>query len=556
MKVAPIGIVDFKEIITENYQYVDKTLIIKEILDKKYKTFLFPRPRRFGKTMTMSMLNYFFNIKYKDEPNIFEGLNISKEGEKYLKHKNKYPVIFITLKDVKGRTWEEQIEQIKQAIVNMYKEHRYVLEILEDYEKEIYINILSKKATEIEYSYSLANLMEYLQRYYNQRVVVLIDEYDSLIEKAYVNGFYQDAIDFIRTFLSSALKDNTNEEIGIITGILQIAKESIFSDLNNFESCNILNKEYDEYFGFTEKEVDKLLVEYDLEEKREIVKDWYNGYLFGNTKIYNPWSILQYISKREEKPYWVNTSSNDLITQMCNFNTKKNWELVEKILRGEDITATITENAVYANINGSINEISQFLLFAGYLTVKEKNYEEDIEGNKVFKNSYQLQIPNKEIRSVFESIVELWFVQSISSEVVYKIKKALINNEMEEFSKYLNRLLVESSGSFDSNESFYHGLMFMLLASFGDRYIIESNRESGDGRYDIEMVKRDNSYGVIFEFKFSTDINNLEKDAKAGYEQITSKQYDTRLKMLGVKEIWKYGISFANKKAYVYYENK
>ena len=536
----PIGIDNFEEIIKEDYFYVDKTLIIKDILDSGAKVLLFPRPRRFGKTLTMSMIDNFFNVKRQNKE-LFNNLNVSKTD--YLKESSKYPVIFISLKDIKSNNWEDTYEALQNKIAKLYIDNEEVIEILNEEEKKYFIDIKSKKATSIDYQTSLLNLTIFLTKYYNEKTIVLIDEYDSIIQTSYVNKYYEECINFMRNFLSSVLKTNEYLKFSVLTGILRVSKESIFSGLNNIEVHSIRNEEYNEYFGFTSVEIDKILNDFNLENKKEI-KEWYNGYNFGGKQIYNPWSILNLLESKKIMPYWINTSSNEMLSNLFKNANGKSFEELKKLIDGESVEVVINENVVYNELTSNLETILNFMYMTGYLTI-----DKVLETGRKFVAT--LKIPNIEVSIAFDQLISGWFSKDDDLTTLIEIKDSILNNKIENFEYYLNRIMINSMSYFDSKEAFYHGLMLGLLLNFGNNYIIESNRESGLGRYDLKIMKKDKTFGAVFEFKITEDEKELENSAKKAKEQVENRIYYNDLKELNVLKIQSYGIAFNKKKAIV-----
>ena len=541
VKNVPIGIDNFKKIIEEEYCYVDKTYLIEDIIEKSALVNLFPRPRRFGKTLTISMIENYFNIKKREEnKDLFKGLKIESASSKVKEAQGKYPVISLNLKAVKNVTWDKEFDKLKELMSELYYENIEVMEVLNEMEKIDYNAILLRKASDTIYQSSLKKLSQYLMRYYKQPAIILIDEYDAPIENRFVNGFYDDVINFMRNFLGEALKTNDNLKFACLTGILRVSKESIFSGLNNLEVFSVLDRQYSEYFGFLPQEVDLLLDEYGIENK-EKVKKWYDGYNFGGTEIYNPWSILNVLKRNVIQPYWVNTGGTTLLENMLkNANGDVKNDL-ENLIEGKNVTALLNENIVYSEIDGSRNNILNFLLMCGYLTlVKREKNEEVITGD--------LKIPNLEVKIAFTTIVNRWFEINNARKEVTDFQRAILKNDKELAEIILNQLLLKSISYFDNVENFYHGFVLGLLVDMGNSYIVESNRESGYGRYDMKIEKRDGTLGIILEFKTVQDEDKMEEMAQKALEQIEEKEYYNDMKKRGITNIFKYGIAFNNKK--------
>ncbi len=539
-KKLPIGIDDFKEIIENDYYFVDKSMLINELLDKKSKVTLLPRPRRFGKTLNMSMLSYFFNIENKEEnKELFKELVITKTDK--MKYQGEYPVIYISLKDIKVNNWKECIEEIKKVLKKVFKTKKYIREKLAESEKIDFdeIEFLNEKG---DYVGALSNLSEYLYKFHGKKVIILIDEYDTPLVTAQSQGYYEEAIFFFRNFLSAGLKGNPYLEFAVLTGILRINNGSIFSGLNNLSVSTILDDEYD-HFGLKEKEVENMLEYYELNYKLEEVKKWYNGYRFGEGLVYNPWSLINFVSKKKLGAYWINTSDNVLIKQLLDKNDINIFEKLELIFQGEDIQETISENIIFDNLD-NINTIWSLMLFSGYLTFDKFKISE-ITGIK----SYFLKIPNQEVKSFFrESFIELY----AKGDVYFygTMMENLFLGDIESFIIKFKRLFISALSYHDTtnNEKYYHHFMLGLLLTLGDKYIVTSNRESGYGRYDIALEPKDKkNYGLIFEFKVSETKEALLGKAQEALAQIEEKKYDIDMKNNGVIKIIKIGMAFSGK---------
>ena len=545
LKKIPIGEDDFKRLIENNNYYVDKTRLIEDILTRGSLVNLFPRPRRFGKTLTISMLDNYFNIKKKEvNKNLFKGLEIEKSSKEIQKEKGKYPVISLNLKEIKAENWELEFNLLKNIISKLYYDHIEVQEVLNETEKRDYNAILLKMADEAVYQLSLKNLSQYLMRLYKERVIILIDEYDAPIEKGYIEGFYDEVIDFMRNFFGAALKTNDALKFACITGILRVSKESIFSGLNNIDIYSILNEQYSEYFGFLPEEVDKILEDYGMKDRKEDIKKWYDGYNFGGTEIYNPWSILKAISRKEIDYYWTNTGGTDILEEILKKSSSIIKQELEQLLIGEIIKVKLDENIVYSEISGSRENIYNFMLMSGYLTV------EKIEREGKYKIGY-LKIPNLEVEVAFENMINRWFQEKTGREEIIKLQKALLEERKEIVEELLNSLMEKSMSYFDNAENFYHGFVLGLMVDMGKDYVVLSNRESGFGRYDMKIEKMDKSVGVILEFKTVKEDEKMEEEAQNALEQINNNKYYLEMKEKGITNILKYGIAFNNKKAVV-----
>ena len=545
LKKIPIGEDDFKRLIENNNYYVDKTRLIEDILTRGSLVNLFPRPRRFGKTLTISMLDNYFNIKKKEvNKNLFKGLEIEKSSKEIQKEKGKYPVISLNLKEIKAENWKLEFNLLKNIISKLYYDHIEVQEVLNETEKRDYNAILLKMADEAVYQLSLKNLSQYLMRLYKERVIILIDEYDAPIEKGYIEGFYDEVIDFMRNFFGAALKTNDALKFACITGILRVSKESIFSGLNNIDIYSILNEQYSEYFGFLPEEVDKILEEYGMKDRKEDIKKWYDGYNFGGTEIYNPWSILKAISRKEIDYYWTNTGGTDILEEILKKSSSIIKQELEQLLIGEIIKVKLDENIVYSEISGSRENIYNFMLMSGYLTV------EKIEREGKYKIGY-LKIPNLEVEVAFENMINRWFQEKTGREEIIKLQKALLEERKEIVEELLNSLMEKSMSYFDNAENFYHGFVLGLMVDMGKDYVVLSNRESGFGRYDMKIEKMDKSVGIILEFKTAKEDEKMEEEARNALEQINNNKYYLEMKEKGITNILKYGIAFNNKKAVV-----
>ena len=489
MRKIPIGISDFKTIIEDNFLFIDKTMLIKEFWESNGQTILLPRPRRFGKTLNMSMIKYFFSSEENKDANrsLFENLEIEKHDD-IMKLQGKYPVIYLSFKDEKHSSFENLMLSLKNLLGALYKKHKYCLDNdkIDSSDKNYYTSILEKSTNNIDLSQTVKRLSEFLSNYHNQKVIILIDEYDVPIQAAYMHGYYDEAIEFMRNLLSGAFKDNIYLQKAMITGILRVAKESIFSGLNNLITESILSYDFSDKFGFTEDEVEMLTAEYGVKEKIDEIKEWYNGYYFGETTIYNPWSILNYIAKPRQglKPYWVNTSSNDLVKVLLSKGGQDVKKDLESLITGETITKYIDENIAMADIEKSSDNLWSFLLFTGYLKARRlpRNEGED----EIY---HRLQIPNKEVKMLYKRIITAWFNDTISKQNYDIMLNALLSADLKTFTKILKSYVLKSLSYFDvggnEGEKAYHAFVLGMLISLGDTHEISSNRESGYGRYDV-----------------------------------------------------------------------
>lgn len=553
VKSLPIGISDYVRA-QEEYYYVDKTLLIKEFLDKKPLVSLFTRPRRFGKTLNMDMLKVFFEISDKNTSKYFADKNIWQCGEEYRSHQGKYPVIFLTFKDVKFDTWDVTIDKIRGLLQEEYGRHQELLnsDKLSQYEKEYFTKIISATANEVELTSSLERLSKMLASHYDKAPVIIIDEYDTPIQEGYSKDFYDEIIGFMRNFFSGAFKDNKNLSYGFLTGILRIAQESIFSGLNNLTVNSLMDEEYDSFFGFTESEVKAMLSYYGVSDKEEELKDWYDGYLFGSEEIYNPWSVINYISKGcIPQAYWVNTGKNEILDDVLRVATDDITERLYDLLQGERVVARIDQNVVYRSLAEDPANIYSLLLVAGYLKTHKKELQAD--------GSYlcEVSIPNREIATVYKSEILSHFLQTgaITRTTANKIAESLYANDYKKLQSAIGEYMDKSIGFFDGGaEGFYHGLMLGLIALMDNQYKIKSNRESGDGRFDVSLIPREKRYpGIILELKWKEKLSDveLEKWSNEALKQIGELRYDSEMKEDGITEILKFGIAFSGKKVCV-----
>jgi hypothetical protein len=548
-KSLPIGISDYVRAQSE-YYYVDKTLMIKEFLDQKPLVSLFTRPRRFGKTLNMDMLRVFFEISDDDTSKYFKDKAIWKCGEIYRSHQGKYPVVFLTFKDVKFDSWNLTFAKISELLQEEFGRHMELRESdkLEGYELDYFNKILAGQANEVELSSSLQKLSKMLAKHYGKAPIIIIDEYDTPIQEGYSKDFYDEIIGFMRNFFSGAFKDNKNISYGFLTGILRIAQESIFSGLNNLTVNSVMDKEYDQFFGFTASEVRDMLEYYGVLDKEAELKDWYDGYLFGSTEIYNPWSVINYISKGcIPQAYWVNTGKNEILEDVLKVATDDITEKLYSLLQGERVIARIDQNVVYRSLSEDPANIYSLLLVAGYLKTPKKELQAD--------GSYlcEVSIPNREIAAVYKSEIlsHLLQIGAITRTTANKIAESLYVNDYKKLQKAIAEYMDKSISFYDAGaEGFYHGLVLGLIALMDNQYKIKSNRESGDGRYDISLFPREDRYpGIIMELKWKKDLsaNELSGLADEALAQIDEKRYDAEMKEAGNQDILKFGIAFSGK---------
>ena len=545
-KAVPVGVENFERIIKDGYYYVDKSLLIEKILENRTPVTLFTRPRRFGKTLNMSMLKYFFDVENKEgNRKLFENLKIS--NSKYMSEQGKYPVIFISLKDLKENSWEECLESLKDIMYKVFNEYEFLKEKLNFVEKRQFDKIWEMTGNEKNFKTSLLDLSKYLNKYYSKKVIVLIDEYDSPIINAFDKGYYNEAIEFFQVFYSSALKTNDSLKYGILTGITRIIKEGIFSGLNNLYVNTVLSKNYAEYFGLLESEVIEMLDYFNMKYKIEEVRSWYNGYLFGNEQIYNPWSIVNYLREKEIKSYWANVSGNTLLENMLDSAGESVYADLKRFTDGESIEKYISDGTTIKSLLSSNDEIWQLFLYSGYLTKAEKQREIDVTSD--YTNVYNLKIPNREIRSYFGSLfLNRFFGTEVKTNTLIK---ALENGDIRKFEKALGVIMINMLSQFDLDsemEKIYQVFMIGLVGFLMGRYEIISNNESGYGRYDLAMIPvKSNEKAYLMEFKISKTEKGMRARAEEALKQIDEKKYDTRLKARGIKNILKIGIAFYGK---------
>ena len=554
-KSIQIGTSDFKELIEENNYFVDKSLLIKEFLENGAKIILTPRPRRFGKTLNLSMLRYFFDVRTKvDTKELFKDLKIENEKE-IMKLQGEYPVIFVSFKGVKYNNFENAMSAIEMLMSEVYKEYRYLMEseIFKEDEKRDFNKIINREADVVLLTISIKNLTNYLYKYYNKKVILLIDEYDVPIQESYMRDYYDKMMSLIRNMLSDALKDNIYLEKAMITGILRVAKESIFSGLNNLEVNTLLRYRFNDKFGFTEEEVKELSNYYNANDEFESIKQWYNGYIFGGEIIYNPWSVLNYLKNRREgfMPYWINSSSNDLIKKLLlKGDTNMKLEL-EELIAGNSISKAIDDSIVMSEVEDSNENIWSFLLMCGYLkAIKTENIEGIL--------NCELKIPNKEVLIFYNNLIEKWFKESMTNQKYELMLKTLITGDIEIFAGLFKQFVINNISYFDVSgkepERVYHAFVLGMLISLSKNYEVKSNKESGYGRYDVMIIPKDISkIGIIIEFKKIDDFlsDTIEEGTAKALKQIEDKKYETELLEKGIKDIVKLAIVFKGKEVKV-----
>lgn len=546
-KPLPIGVSDFKSA-TTNYYYVDKTLLIRDFLNAIPMVSLFTRPRRFGKTLNMDMLRVFFEKTPEDTSIYFKDKYIWQFGDYYTKHQGQYPVIFLSFKDVKCSSWQETFQKISKLISLEFMRHNELesSSVLSSYEKEQYHRFASENINEVDCQMGLQLLSLLLHKHYDKECVIIIDEYDTPIQKVHLCDFYNEIVDFMRNFFSGGLKDNPHLAFGFLTGILRVAKESILSGMNNLKTNSILDNNYSSYFGFTNEEVRDMLAYYDYEDKYQEICEWYDGYRFGNSEIFNPWSVINYISDQcFPKAFWQSTGSNDIIGEIIGTATPEINENLYKLFCGNTVTTYVDTSVIYPEVQNNPNSIYSFLLVAGYLKVAEIYPQND--GNYMC----DVAIPNKEILYVYEKEV---LNRTNQNNVSISIHQAIFSKDTSKLQSLLENFMLKSISTMDgASEAFYHGMMLGLCAVLGSQFKVRSNRESGLGRFDIELLPMVKGIpGFIFEFKHTKDINvDLDSLANSALKQIEDMKYDTELNDFGVEDIVKIGIAFRQKSAVV-----
>ena len=537
MKKIPIGVDDFKKLIENNAYYIDKTKFIADILDDAAEVKLFTRPRRFGKTLNMSTLKYFFDIQNANENRkLFNGLDIEKS--EYFSEQGKYPVIFISMKGIKATTWEETKKDIALLVLDLFSNFRYLLDDLNDFDLPRFKKYLLSDIDISELKNSLTFLTKILYQKYEKEVILLIDEYDNPLITAHKYDFYEEALSFFKVFYGEALKTNPYLKMGVMTGIIRVIKAGIFSDLNNLKVYSILNEQYSDFFGFTQSEVKKALKDFNIEYELPDVRSWYDGYKFGNSDVYNPWSILNFLTDKKLIPYWIDTSDNYLINKTLKNASSDTMEALQKLFSGESVEENISGNSDLSILFDE-EEIWELFLFSGYLTIDEKIGED-------YENVYALRLPNREVKEFFkQKFIDMNFGESLFRNTMEALKK----NNIDNFEKYLQNIILKSASYYDGkNEDFYHGLILGMTLYLDRDYYVNSNRESGLGRYDVIIEpKNKNNRGYILEFKVVKDEKDLEKSSKEAIEQIIDKKYDTSLKERGIKDITLIGIAFFGK---------
>lgn len=548
LKKIPIGYDDYKQLIETDFYYVDKTLLIKDLLDNRAQVQVFTRPRRFGKTLNLSMLRYFFEKPVNGSSNmhLFEDKLIMGQGEEYTCHQEQYPVIFMSLKSGKQGNFQMAYEMLCREISKEFSRHSYVMGGLEEKDREKYHNFLMENFDNSEWYTAVAFLSRCLEQYHQKKVIILIDEYDVPLENAYYSGFYDEMVRFIRSLFESALKTNSSLELAVITGCLRISKESIFTGLNNLEIVSILNSVYKEHFGFTQSDVDKMLEYYNLTERKEIIRKWYDGYIFGKTEVYNPWSVINFVKSLRANldafpvEYWSNTSSNTIVKDLIYRADKETRQEVEHLIAGGTIRKPVHEEITYDDIHKTQDNLWNFLFFTGYLKMIAM---EQVENQRYVT----MEIPNIEVQNIYKNQVSDWFREEIKKKNLSPFYSAVAKGDGERLQKELALILKDSISYMETYESFYHGMLLGLLIGQDD-YKVTSNREAGNGRYDLCMTDWSGiEVPVILEFKVCDSRKGLEEAALTALAQIKEMHYDAPLEDDGYEESIHIGIGFYRK---------
>lgn len=563
-KPVPVGVDNFAHLITRGYYFIDKTWFIKELLDKKAEVNLLTRPRRFGKTLNMSMLQYFFEDMRtddgtkKDNTYLFEHMKIMEAGEAYLAHMGNYPVINLTLKDAKQPDFLLAYEALKWQIADEYARHQYILQDERlTAERDAYMEIRMRKADRSAYNNSIKFLSQCLEKYYGKKVIILIDEYDVPLENAFAEKFYKEMIGFIRTLFESAFKTNASLEFAVITGCLRISRESIFTGLNNLKVISILDDKYAEYFGFTQEEVRKMCSDYGLSHKYDIIREWYNGYIFGSANVYNPWSVIQFIDDLIEnenwypRSYWANTSSNNVVRRLIELADDSVKSELENLIDGGTIEKPVHEDITYGEVYENMENLWNFMFFTGYFKKVSERVDE-----RTKKRYLTMEIPNEEVKYIFREKIMAWFERKMKERDLTRLHTAFVNKDTQTLEDELTVILYETISSFDESENYYHGLVAGLLSGMKG-YRTKSNRESGKGRCDlfVKPVSR-RKEAFIVEFKTTRKIKELEAKAQEALQQIEDKKYVLELEDDGYERSGNYGISFCGKDCCVMYQER
>ena len=560
-KPLPIGYENFNRLMSEDYYYIDKTLFIKELLDNKTMVNLFTRPRRFGKTLTLSMLRYFFEDAYdfrgnkEDYRQLFDGMKIMEAGERYTKHMGGYPVVSLTLKSGKQSTFQSCMKELRNYFALEFDRHQYILKdnCLSEEEKKRFRDYMNLKLEAEDYKYSLKFLCDCLKKWHGKDVIVLLDEYDVPLEGAYHYGFYNDMVDFIRELFGSTLKTNDSLNFAVITGCLRISKESIFTGLNNLDINSIMSISYGEYFGFTDMEVQKICEDYHLEQKYQEIKDWYNGYYFGEANVYNPWSVIKYIKDHKVRTdvfpvsYWANTSSNAIVRTLIDMADREVKDEIELLIAGGSIEKPVHEDITYDEVYESMDNLWNFMFFTGYFKKISERFEDRV-------CYVTMKIPDQEVLYIFENKIRSWFETKLKNRNPKILFDAIKNKKTDIIKEEIRKMLYDTISYYDYHENFYHGVLAGLLYGM-EYYSVKSNRENGKGRTDIVLKPLYRELTVyIFEFKIAKNESKLQDAAVEAIRQINDKKYDTELINDGYENIVKYGIAFCGKDCYVVME--
>ena len=550
-KPLPIGVEDFKRLVDNEYYFVDKTLMIKELLENKETVNLFTRPRRFGKTLNMSMLQRFFEATAKSNAYLFDGLKIAAYPE-YMAYQGQYPVISVSLKSMKQASYTDAFYMYKNLIAKEYEKHKIILEsnkILQS-EKEIFRNIMEQRADQNVYLNSIRTLSDILEKYYEKNVIILIDEYDVPLENAYHEGFYDDMTNLIRSCFESALKTNPSLEFAVLTGCLRVSRESIFTGLNNLKTYSITKNKFSQYFGFTQEEMKEILQTFSLEQYAGTIAKWYDGYRFGLTEIYNPWSVLNCIDSYLQndmvacEPYWSNTSSNRIVKRLIEESNERTKSMVEELINGTPIHTQIFEDVTYGTIDVNQDYIWSFLLFTGYLKIISC----ETIGDETY---YDMVIPNVEIKSIYKNTIRSWFIDHINRDSRTDILESVIHADAEKLEDLLCTWLTNTISCFDEQENYYHGFVTGLVSGFNG-YMVVSNRESGNGRFDLVVKQRSRwHHAAILEYKVLEKYNQMTKACEDALKQIEEKDYEASLRDEQYENIAKLGICFCQKRCRV-----
>ena len=550
-KPLPIGIEDFKRLIDDKYYFVDKTFMIKELIESQTTVGLFTRPRRFGKTLNMSMIQRFFEKTDESNAYLFDGLKIS-EFPGCMQYQGQYPVISLSLKSMKQGSYKDAFHMFKVLIAREYDRHKDILKSdkISDSEKDLFHSILTQKAEDAFYLDSIKFLSDIIVKYYNKNVIILIDEYDVPLENAFHQGFYMDMVNLIRSVFESALKTNSSLDRAFLTGCLRVSKESIFTGLNNLDIFTIISPMFTDSFGFTPDEITDILKYYNLEDKANEIKEWYDGYLFGDTQIYNPWSTINYIKNLTVnpnypcKPYWSNTSSNEIVKRLIEESNDRTKNAIEELINGTPVRSQIYEDITYGTIDVNSEYIWSFLLFTGYLKVI--NYE--TIGDETY---YEMVIPNTEVKSIYKNTIRAWFEKKINADGRTDILEAILKADAEKLEDLLCTWMVNTISCFDEQENYYHGFVTGLVSGFNG-YMVVSNRESGNGRFDLVVKQRSKwNYAAILEFKIVDKYNQMTKACEDDLKQIEEKDYEASLRDEQYENIAKLGICFCQKRCRV-----